>query len=82
MHVDADEVVLEVLRGPGVQAHADAQDRPVGPGMRRQVPLALRCCRDGLGGVGEDDEEAVSLGAELSASVIVEGPSQDASMSR
>ena len=69
--VDAQPVVAGLRDGrlAGVQPHPYAHLAVLGPGVRLQRALPVRCGRRRVAGAGEDVEEGVALGVDLLAAV-------------
>src|SRR5205807_1024981 len=65
--IEADVFPSRAAQLPAVQAHPHPERRAFGPGMGGEGPLGSDGGSEGLGGVGEDDEEGVALAALLFA---------------
>ncbi len=77
VHVDADVVVATRHALPGVEPHPDADRRPRGPVVGGQSPLRGDRRLHGRRGAPEDQEEGVSLGADLDPAALRDGPAHD-----
>ena len=74
--IQADVAAGAEARLAGVQAHPHPDRDTLRPGILGQRSLRCHRGRDGVGGTGEDDEEAVALGIDLPPAVGLEGRSQ------
>ncbi len=73
-------VVTGSVRGPGVQADPDAKRDAGGPRVRGDRPLHRHGRTQRVVSIGEDDEERVSLGADLSTAVLGAGGTNECLM--
>ena len=82
VHVEADQVVLERLRVPGVQPHPHPDGDTLRPPVRLERLLPLGRGSHRVLGLVEHDEEAVALRAELTTAAAPEGGPQDVAVGR
>ena len=80
VHVDADIPLAAAVPTARVQAHANTDRRPVGPGVRRERPLRLDRRDHAFHGLTEHREERIAVRADLDAADGRDGPAQDVGM--